>query len=552
MAVTINTSGTYKVVRVNNADAATNWAASTLEGSGGGASLLNSVGTVDLVAEGTDARASRVNKQRVLVAYTFSTGYDFTSGGAGTGATKVPLGIAYIWAAFLAAGSAFTKAAGGMQIMLGDGTNRSYWNVAGSDTYSGGFKKWAVYTGNTPSENSGANANLGDITEVGFVADVGGTTTRFDNFVVDAMDVGLGLTIQGTTASSTLFAESVARDVVTAIGILKIDDGTIKSQGSVQFSGTLMDSASEKFTFTDTVGGTYTYQFSVTGTATFTNTSIDADGAVNFDFDTSGATAFTMTGGGVKQFATMTTAAGQTISGVVFQSGGTSTIANTITSGTFNQCGVVTITGLLDGCTIDSPTSSLAATGVNLNLATGCSFVKGAGTNHAFELTGAAGTYSWSSQLSGYTVGSAGSAVQITGGSITGNEAIHITATTGTFIINIADGASVPSVSSAGAVVNVVAGLSSLNFTLSPSITGYEYAVYTVTNLGKMIGATQVQHEESATVDNQSYSYNFSAGVKYAIQILPKANDYVESITYYSATAGDQNVIINLTKDINN
>lgn len=536
MAVTINTSGVYKVVRVNNADAATNWTAATLEGGGGGASLLGSVGTVDLVVEGTDARASRVNKQRVFIAYTFSTGYDFTSGGAGTGTTKVPSGIAYIWAVFLAAGSALTKVNGGMQIMLGDGTNRSYWNVAGSDTYSGGFKKWAIYTGITPSENSGANANLGDITEVGFVADVGGTTTRFDNFVVDAMDVGLGLTIQGTTVNSTLFSESVAQDAATAIGVLKIDDGTIKAQGSVLFSGTVMNSSSEKFTFTDTLGGAYTYQFSVTGSATFSNTSIDADGAVNFNFDTSGATAFTMIGGGVKQFSTVTTAVGQTISGVVFQSGGASAIANTLADSTFNQCGTVTVTGVLERCSINSTSSTVAVRSASLAKTSDCTFVKGVGTNHAFELTGAAGSYTWSNNSTGYTAGFAGTGVQITGGAITGNEAIHVTASTGTFIINVAEGASVPSVSSAGAVVDVVAGLVTLTISTQD---GNEVRL--------LQGSYTLQHTQEVTGGIVTYGYTYSAGTK--IKITVGGSGFVRQTRTYTLTSSNTTLLFDLDPD---
>ena len=458
MAVSINTAGTYKVTRVSNADAATNWAASTLEGSGGGASLLASVGTIDLVAEGTDARATRVNKQRVLIAFTFATGYDFTAGGAGTGTTKVPSGNAYIWAAFLAAGSALTEALGGLQICLGDGTNRSYWNVAGSDTYSGGFAKWAVNTAIAESENSGTAATLGDITEIGFVCDVGGTTTRFDNMVVDAMEVGNGLTIQGTTASDTLLAESVLQDEATAIGVLKSENGIIFAQGSLEFSGTAQTSIAETLVFTDTLGGTYTYQFDVSGTVVLTNTSVNAVGAVDYNIDTSGATAFTMSGGALSNFNTLTTAASQAMSGIVFQSGGLSTIANTISASSFNQCGTITVTGLLDACVIDKSPDAISVSTAALNKVVGNTFTSD-GSNHAVELTTYAASITWDNTTSGYDAGTAASPVTPTS---TGNEDIYINLTSALDItIAVAAGASTPSIRVAAGFtgsVNVVAG----------------------------------------------------------------------------------------------
>jgi hypothetical protein len=445
MAVTINTGGTYSVTRVDTADSATNWAATTLEGSGGGAGLLASVGTIDLVAEGTDARASRTNKQRVLLAFTNSAGYDFTSGSSGTGATAVPNGNAYIWAAFLAAGSAFLKANGGLQIMLGDGTNRSFWNVAGSDTYSGGFKKWAVNTGVTESENDGATATLGDITEIGFVTDVGGTTTRFDNFVVDAMEVGDGLTFQGTTASDAMFSESQVVDGATAIGVLSNSNGIIFSQGSVEFSGTAMTSIGETMVFTDTLGGAYTYQFDVSGTVTMTNSIVNSSGAVDFNFDTSGATAFTMTGGSLGGFNTLTTAAAQTMSGIVFQSGGVSTVANTISDSSFNLCGLITLTGAFDGCTINESTATSAVTTADLDKITSTTFVSD-GTGHAVTIT-TAGTYDWdANKESGY------GATGTTNATVYNNSGGSVT-------INVINGGSTPTyLNGAAASTTIVAG----------------------------------------------------------------------------------------------
>tara|TARA_R110000851_G_C13102760_1_gene569231 strand:- start:14115 stop:15770 length:1656 start_codon:yes stop_codon:yes gene_type:complete len=550
MAVTINTAGTYKVVRVSNADAIAGWAAETLEGSGGGAGLLQSVGTIDLVAEGTDAIATRTNKQRVLLSFTDAAGYDFTTGSTGTGATKLPDGMAYIWAAFLAAGSAFTKAAGGLQIMLGDGTNRSFWNVAGSDTYSGGFQKWAVSTLIAESENNGATATLGDITEIGFVTDVGGNTTRFDNFVVDAMEVGDGLTIQGTTATDKLFSESVTQDEVTAIGVISVENGIIFSQGNLELSGTALTSSAETLVFTDTLGGAYTYQFDVTGTVVMTNSSISGSGLVDFNFDTSAATAFTMNGGAISGFNSLITAAAQVMNGIVFQAGGASTIPNSISNSPFNQCGTITVTGELDTCTIDKSTAAIAVTTTNLNKLVTCTFFKDTATSHAVEITAVAASMIWDGTATGYDAGTAASPVTPTS---TGNETLYLNFTSAAlFTVNIADGATVPSIRvGAGftGTVNVVAGQKTFAFTVNPSHTGYEWRIYTVTAVGSLVGSVEIAGEEVATLDNQSISHSY-VGQAIAVQVL--SANYVESLTYYTVDqSGNISVTLNLITDEN-
>jgi len=394
MAVSINTGGTYSVSRLSNADSLTGWSAIKIEGSGGSPSAFASVGSIDLVAEGNNAVASIANKQRVELRYTGSS-------------QNLTNQIVYLWGAFLAAGSAFTKANGGMQIALTTGSNTNYYNVAGSDTYSGGFVKWAIDTTKAPFENSGAAATISSIDAVGFVCDVGGTTTRFDNMVVDAIDVGTGLTFQGTTTGDALFTESAIVDDNTAIGILKLENGIIFSQGSIEFSGTAQTSDAETLVFTDTVGGSYIYNMDITGTVVFNNSNVSSVGAVSYDFDSSGATSFTMSGGSLAAFNTLTTASGNSISGVVFQSGGTSTIANALTGSTFNLCGAITLTGTMTSCTLNKLTAPVVAS--SLDDFDACTFVSD-GTGYGINLGTISSNTSmtWNSSASGYTDASSG------------------------------------------------------------------------------------------------------------------------------------------------
>ena len=90
------------------------------------------------------------------------------------------------------------------------------------------------------------------------------------------------------------------------------------------------------------------------------------------------------------------------------------------------------------------------------------------------------------------------------------------------------------------------------SFTVDPSITGYEWRIYSVTAKGSLAGAVELDGEESASADNQSYPYEYTSDVVIAVQILAIEDDYVESITYYTLGNNDQDVTILLREDINN
>lgn len=276
---------------------------------------------------------------------------------------------------------------------------------------------------------------------------------------IDAMYYGPGHTISGTTTSDTVFAEATAVDEATAnkYGILQNYNGIIYTQGDLDLSGTSLTSDSETLVFVDTPNGYSTYQFDITGTVTFTNTAVIAAGTIDYDFDSSSATSFTVTGGSFSGYKTFVTAASQTISGVVFQAGSTATIANTISTSTFNQCGTITISGAgkLDTCTINSSTSASSVICANLDDVSGCTFDSD-GSNHAVELNSiGTGSMTWDCTTTNYDSGSTGSPVTPTS---TGNESIYVNVGSGTLTISVASGATIPSIRSAGATVNVISG----------------------------------------------------------------------------------------------
>ena len=225
--------------------------------------------------------------------------------------------------------------------------------------------------------------------------------------------------------------------------------------------------------------------------------------------------------------------------------------ASTLTGVTMRLTDLITLGGgTLTDCIIDrnrGATSVLAATLANI---TGCSFTSD-GSNHAVELSSVGGgTMTWDNTLSGYVAGTSGSPITPTS---TGNEAIYVNVGSGTLTINVAAGATVPSIRSAGATVNVVAGLVTFTFNVLPSITSYEWRIYSVTAAGSLAGATELDGEETATVGNQSYQYPYSSDVEIAVQIIAQPNnDYEEKVEFYTLGAANQTVNINLVPDNNN
>jgi len=269
---------------------------------------------------------------------------------------------------------------------------------------------------------------------------------------IDAMYFGPGHTVSGTTTGNKLFEEAAAVDELTAnqYGVMWNYNGIIYSQGDIDLIGTALTSDSETLVFVDTINGYDTYNFDVSGTVTLKNTGIIGAGTIDFNLDASGATAFLMTGGFLTSCNALTLIDGQTFDDVVINSCATSSIANDPDGCTWNTSGLITIetNGSLSNCTINQSTSTESVTTASLEVLTGNTFVSD-GSNHAVILTSIGdGSMDWDNQLSGYA-SSDGS---------TGNEGVYVNVGSGNLTINVASGASTPSIRTAGATVTVVAG----------------------------------------------------------------------------------------------
>jgi len=132
-------------------------------------------------------------------------------------------------------------------------------------------------------------------------------------------------------------------------------------------------------------------------------------------------------------------------------------ISNTQEGCTINTCGLITIEtgGGLDSCKINNSIGAIAVTTEDFTPIIKNEFLSD-GSNHAIELTTLGdGTLDWDNVLTDYDAGTVASPVTPTN---TGNEAIYVNVGSGTIDISVSGTATVPSIRSAGATVNVIAG----------------------------------------------------------------------------------------------
>jgi len=374
---------------------------------------------------------------------------------------------------------------------------------------------------------------------------------------IDTMWYGSSRSIGGTTVSDALFLESHTLDTTTNDnydGCSELYKGSLAYQTDIIVTTTTGNSYGETLVFAHGHNTSDTYSLTITGTAYFKATNIIvSDTGVTLNLIASGATAFTVEGGSLIATGTTAFKAGQSIKGMVFGNRTSLTHnACTFEDNTINESGIMTVssTGTCTNNTFNRPSGVSAVLLADLSYAPSNDFVSD-GSSHAVEVTTiGSGSMNWTCNTTSFDAGSTGSPVTPTS---TGNEDIYVSAGSGTLTINVSATATTPSIRSAGATVNVVAGQKNFKFTLSESVIDYEWRLYEVTALGSLAGSVEKAGQENATADNQTYSYTYSSDQPIAVQIINQPdNDYVESITYYTLGNSDQDITILLEKDNNN
>lgn len=510
-----------------------NWAAT-----GGGASGLNV--ETDYFIEGT-----RCISKNAWASDVKGMLEDTTNNTLSTGSGNA----VYTWVTHHTPAELGTKAQGGIRIALGStGAVYNTYYYAGSDTIDYGAP-WicAVVDPDNATADSGT-VTVANMDCYGAEANLPtGGPTKGSPFGIDEIRYGRSIRINDGVGASA-----------TCTGLAAENDAQTNRWG--QFQRT--PGSTTNFTLQARL------QFGVAAKAEF----VDSDKTINIadlefvaatfiEFDVTQASDITFTGMtllAVKDANTkgnwVTTSAGTvTWTSSRFVNMGTFDLDNsyTATGCTFQYTqqitlGGATITGgAIDDANITANTGAVTGSITELNLVTGATFTRGT-TGHAAEVTGV-GTINWNNDLSGYRAGATGTTT-----TSFGDEAIYLKATSGSVIVSVADGASIPSIRTDGATVDVQAGNKDFKFTVSPSITGYEWRAYTLSVAGDFESTkTDIDGQESATADNQTLTHGFTSQA-IAIQIIPVEEGYEEVIRYFTLTAVDSldNVII-LPLDIN-
>jgi hypothetical protein len=419
-----------------------------------------------------------------------------------------------------------------IQVLISDGTNTAYWTIQNPGDYAGGWSQAVIYTGNTPTSGTKPTGNS---TRVGMRFT---TATKPRNVPAnawfDAWYYGDGYTVTGGTSGDEIdWAHIAALDKTQAYGVTSLIDGVYFLAGEITIGAgattTYFKEEAQICVFKDLPVLSTLYQLIYEGSGC----NVDLSGGVitvagttfKFTLDASEANlnAFTITGKQISKAFNITFQSGQTVNNSVFDgltgqidTGGATFENNTISNGT-SSVG-----------TLLFPADSGDVSGLSfINCDNGVEYGSTSdSTSPVFD--------------------------DLTFDDVSGNYDVNNTSGA-SVTISLNNGSNANSYNPAGDTVTFAGTSRNFKFTVNPSITGYEWRLYTVTALGSMVGATEIDGEEDATADNQTYTYTYSANQNVALQIISQPDeDYEESITYYVLADGDQDINIILVKDNNN
>lgn len=591
MTVSVAFDGTV----IDTADAVTGWSLVKVTSGGG----TPSIALADAAYEGLNNLTTRSDNKKIYVYYDIGAGneVDFTSGSTGSGATKAPGEMFYIWVNFLPSPLLNTQAGGGLGVYLESGGNTPgsaqyhLYYFEGRDTYTGGWIRLAVDPNKTPSETVGTAFAPGNVRYFGAFAYNNQGTAKYDNFVWDQCAHGKGLIVTGSSTLG-LAEELIADEISNRHGIvtpLNKDGTAAELLGKLTLgddvgtvASTITDENSKFFaanpTYYETtlkascpldimginVVGNGTGDTSVimgqavgttqgrngialVGNSTY-NVSVDRDDGAVETADFFGSSFENLTG--TLNFDGVHDMNGQTMSGCggcSIANGATLKNLTSVLSGQIN----LNASGALVDALIINNTATASVLATTLSNITG-SFTSDT-SNHAVEVTTYASSMTWNGVTSGYVAGTAASPVTPTS---TGNETLYLNFTSALDVtVNVGTGATVPSIRKGAGFtgdVNVVANQRTVSFTVDPLPSpNYEWRMYTVTALGSLAGSTEVAGAEFETVATKTnvYTYTYAVGTFVAIQII--SDDYIEELDYFELEDNNMNRTINLTVDDN-
>lgn len=190
----------------------------------------------------------------------------------------------YIWALCLTASFLDSKANGGIQLVLQDGSgNEGYWYVAGYDTYIGGWRRFIIDGNSTPTANNGTNPTASNIYYVGIIFKGLTKSKLAENCFFDLVQYGLSTTAAlsitgGTSGTPLTWADVLSGDqgLSKQVGAIREESGVYYLQAPIEFgdSGGTGDmyfaDTNQIIVWEDTLASTSFYKFSITGNGTGT------------------------------------------------------------------------------------------------------------------------------------------------------------------------------------------------------------------------------------------------------------------------------------------
>lgn len=234
MAVNVRWLGKGRVAEGNVATET--WSVIRVDGSGN----PGSPAAADGAFEGTNAVTFAVNGKNDAIFVDLGAGneLDFSSGGTEEGQ------LIYIWGSFLAP-ALFTNNLGTFRSSFGiflesttpnNRTQYHIWYFDDSTTYTGGFKRFILDPRKPASNSLGTAIDISSIRYIGLFADTTGNTARFDNLIVDAIYVGNGLVVDGTSTTDAFISDMLLNESTNRYGIISsLND----SDTAVQLAGLL-------------------------------------------------------------------------------------------------------------------------------------------------------------------------------------------------------------------------------------------------------------------------------------------------------------------------
>jgi hypothetical protein len=510
------------LVDITLSESTTSWTAL-----GGGASGLSV--EPDFTIQGSNSIAKQIKAEL--------KGHHFSNGATAQSATD----HVFVWLYVSTPGTTDTLALGGLRVTIGTAsTARKEFYVAGNDTYTkGGWFCYPIRYSLTPDNTVGSPG----ATPSFFGSTMNGTVTvKAPNLAVDAMRYGTNVQLTdgevanpGTLVGLAQYADNTTR----SWGLIQEIPGGVLVQGEAQIgtSGSLdvyYDESNIQIIFpNNNPSGVVQHTLS-----TFKEVSIDGLGTTANFTSVSFLSLDTTDKGKISVNSTTTDVILDSCS---FQNLGTITInIGTIlkNSSLLNCSTIIRSAGTISDCTFTSQSATFIATDSIAEI-TGNTF-ENTGLFHAIQLDSlGVGTMIWDNTDTGYAS---------VNGSV-GDETIFVNVASGSLTIDVAEGSTVPTIRTAGAVVTVNPVQRTATFTLDPLITGYEWRLYTDDLTPGIIGTVELAGEETAISSVQTYTYTYSADIQAVLQII--ASGYEESQTTLILGDADIDRTILLTKETN-